>query len=369
MHSVRKVVSVLLTTLFFSPDFLCHRNPGSCSNYTSDITDLGRYYYKDDLARLAAMGITHYSFSVSWTRVVPFGKAGSPISNEGLDYYEDVCKTALALGIEPVVTLFHWDTPANLVFEYGGFLNGTIIDDYNYYADIVFRRLGKYSKTFFTFNEPRVYCKLLGGEQALRTVPDHCYRQPIHRSAFRCVLRKVWPECHDRPISLVCQTHRLEETIPDRFTRVSTYNLLRAHGVAVQKYRDLVKDGSIPAGEIALKNDDSYPLPRDDSTSRYHDWRPVFTLILCYVITASDQDKLAAKRHFDFRVGIFSQPVYGDGEYPDTVRQTVPEQFLPQFTAAEKELIKSVLCSRDFSGVRPAKHCPYLLFQGLSRFL
>lgn len=143
----------------YASDFLCHRNPSSCTNYTSDITDLGRYYYKNDLARMAAMGITHYSFSVSWTRVVPFGKKGSPVSNEGLDYYEDICKTALSFGIKPVITLFHWDTPANLLFEYGGFLNGTIVDDYYYYADIVFRRLGKYAETFFTFNEPRVYCK------------------------------------------------------------------------------------------------------------------------------------------------------------------------------------------------------------------
>lgn len=148
-----------LTDSEFSSDFLCHRNPSSCTNYTSDVTDLGRYYYKQDLARIAAMGITHYSFSVSWTRVVPFGKKGSPVSNEGLDFYEDVCKTALSYGIKPVVTLFHWDTPANLLFEYGGFLNETIIDDYYYYADIVFRRLGKYAETFFTFNEPRVYCK------------------------------------------------------------------------------------------------------------------------------------------------------------------------------------------------------------------
>lgn len=108
---------------------------------------------------MAAMGITHYSFSISWTRIVPFGKKGSPVSSDGLDYYEDLCKTALAFGIKPVVTLFHWDTPANLVFEYGGFLNETIVDDFYYYADIVFRRLGKYSETFFTFNEPRVYCK------------------------------------------------------------------------------------------------------------------------------------------------------------------------------------------------------------------
>lgn len=249
-----------------SPDFLCHRNPSSCTNYTSDITDLGRYYYKNDLARIAAMGITHYSFSVSWTRVVPFGKKGSPVSTEGLDFYEDVCKTALAYGIKPVITLFHWDTPANLLFEYGGFFNETIIDDYYYYADIVFRRLGKYAETFFTFNEPRVYCQYFS-RTTLDTVTDLYHRQRIYWATVRCLLRTIRSECYNRPISLVC-------VLCTRVTQLSnshsgsTYNLLRAHGAAVGRYRALVKEGSIKAGEIAFKNDDSYQLPQDPGEVR-----------------------------------------------------------------------------------------------------
>nr|BCO16663.1 beta-glycosidase [eukaryotic synthetic construct] len=271
-------------------DFLCHRNPSSCTNYTSDITDLGRYYYKNDLARMAAMGITHYSFSVSWTRVVPFGKKGSPVSNEGLDYYEDICKTALSFGIKPVITLFHWDTPANLLFEYGGFLNGTIVDDYYYYADIVFRRLGKYAETFFTFNEPRVYCSEYTGP------PFDAYYERYGLNS---------------------------STAP----YPCSYNLLRAHGAAVGRYRALVKEGSIKSGEIAFKNDDSYQLPQNPD---------------------SDADKRAAKRHFDFYIGIFSQPVYGNGYYPETVRNTISERFLPEFTAAEREQIQG---SADFYAI------------------
>lgn len=46
------------------------------------------YLYKQDIARLAALGIPYYSFSISWTRIVPFGEAGSPINQAGLDHYE-----------------------------------------------------------------------------------------------------------------------------------------------------------------------------------------------------------------------------------------------------------------------------------------
>lgn len=65
-----------------------------------------------------------------------------------------------------------------------------------------------------------------------------------------------------------------------------TYHLLKAHGAAVQEYRSLVNQGAIKKGEIAIKNDDSYPVPVDAS---------------------SQADQEAAKRHFDFYIGIFSQ--------------------------------------------------------------
>lgn len=57
------------------------------------------------------MGINAYSFSISWTRVVPFGRAGSPVSESGLQYYEDLTKALLAANITPIATLFHCELP------------------------------------------------------------------------------------------------------------------------------------------------------------------------------------------------------------------------------------------------------------------
>ncbi|KAH8914992.1 glycoside hydrolase family 1 protein, partial [Atractiella rhizophila] len=125
-------------------DYLCHVYPSACTNYTSDVTDLQYYLYKQDIARIKAMGVNAYSFSISWSRVFPFGKKDSPLNEAGLQYYENLVDELLANGIKPVATLFHWDTPLNLVFEYGGFINnnGTVVEDFTAYAEAVFKRLG-----------------------------------------------------------------------------------------------------------------------------------------------------------------------------------------------------------------------------------
>lgn len=99
------------------------------------------WLYKQDIARLAAIGVPNYSFSISWTRIVPFGKVGSPINEEGLRHYEDVVETCLEYGIRyvvagmlgfggkgradrldgcrPIVTLTHADPPLNTSCKLG----------------------------------------------------------------------------------------------------------------------------------------------------------------------------------------------------------------------------------------------------------
>lgn len=76
-----------------------------------DITNLNYYLYKQDIARLAAVGVKSYSFSISWPRILPFGVPGSPVNQEGIDHYDDLINTILEYGMEPIVTLHHFDAP------------------------------------------------------------------------------------------------------------------------------------------------------------------------------------------------------------------------------------------------------------------
>ncbi|KAJ5833794.1 beta-glucosidase [Penicillium riverlandense] len=108
------------------------------------------FMYKQDIARLAAVGIPYYSFSISWTRVIPFGVAGSPVNTEALDHYDDVINTCLKHGITPVVTLLHDDSPINIDYD-----NATSFGPaFLYYAKITVAKFGDRVPVWLTYGEP-----------------------------------------------------------------------------------------------------------------------------------------------------------------------------------------------------------------------
>lgn len=110
-----------------------------------------------DIARIAAMGINTYSFSISWSRIYPFGSG--PVNQAGIDHYNDLINTCLEYNVTPVATLYHWDTPLFLQEKYGGWLSEDIVADFVAYANTSFRAFGDRVKTWFTVNEPIVFCE------------------------------------------------------------------------------------------------------------------------------------------------------------------------------------------------------------------
>lgn len=119
----------------------------------------------DDIAALAELGVTDYRFSVAWPRVQPAGSGA--VNPAGLDYYERLVDGLLAAGIDPVLTLFHWDLPAPLEAD-GGWLNRDTAYRFADYAEIVAERLGDRVPRWITLNEPAMMT-LLGyalGSQA-----------------------------------------------------------------------------------------------------------------------------------------------------------------------------------------------------------
>jgi beta-glucosidase/6-phospho-beta-glucosidase/beta-galactosidase len=115
------------------------------------------YWLMIDIARIAAMGVPYYSFSISWSRVFPFGKG--PVNELALQHYDDLIDTCLQYGVKPVVTLFHWDLPLFLANSYGGWLSEEIVADYTAYAEVVFKGYGNKVSHWFTMNEPIVFCE------------------------------------------------------------------------------------------------------------------------------------------------------------------------------------------------------------------
>ncbi|KXN92057.1 Beta-glucosidase 1A [Leucoagaricus sp. SymC.cos] len=103
---------------------------GVADGTTGDIVDLQYFLYKEDIARVAAIGLNVHSLSISWARIFPFGTSNSPINRAGLDHYSDLIDYHISKGVEPVVTLFHWDVPLALQAYYGGFTSPKIVNDF-----------------------------------------------------------------------------------------------------------------------------------------------------------------------------------------------------------------------------------------------
>ncbi|TDZ32653.1 Beta-glucosidase 1B [Colletotrichum spinosum] len=137
-----------------------------------DIAAMNYYLYKQDIARLAAVGVQSYSFSISWSRILPFGLAGSPVNQEGIDHYNDVIDTVLEYGMKPVVTLHHFDTPVTLRTNtsFFSFDHPDFVDSFVYYAQTVLVHYSDRVGTWYTFNEPTIEANIAGNWQPSRHV-------------------------------------------------------------------------------------------------------------------------------------------------------------------------------------------------------
>ncbi len=146
-------------------DRFCEK-PGAVWNGDSGRIACNHYHRaEEDVALMAELGLRAYRFSVSWPRVLPRG-AGS-VNERGLDFYDRLVDLLLARGIEPYLTLFHWDYPLAL-FERGGWLADDSPAWFAEYTEVLARRLGDRVKQWLTLNEPHAYIEggLLDGRHA-----------------------------------------------------------------------------------------------------------------------------------------------------------------------------------------------------------
>ncbi|XP_070612659.1 beta-klotho [Erythrolamprus reginae] len=106
-----------------------------------------------DLAALNFLGVSSYHFSISWPRLFPTGTV-TAVNRKGLSYYNRLLDALVHRGIEPVVTLYHWDLPWELQEKYGGWENDSLADAFNDYATFCFRTFGDRVKYWITMHNP-----------------------------------------------------------------------------------------------------------------------------------------------------------------------------------------------------------------------
>ncbi|OIW04874.1 hypothetical protein TanjilG_14305 [Lupinus angustifolius] len=233
--------------------------------------------YKEDIDLIAKLGFDAYRFSISWSRIFPDG-LGTKVNDEGITFYNNIINALLEKGIQPYVTLYHWDLPHHLDESIGGWLNKNIVDYFAVYADTCFASFGDRVKNWITLNEP------------LQTSVNG-YDSGIFAPGRR------------------------ENTLVEPY--LAAHHQILAHAAAVSIYRSKYKEKQ--GGQIGLVVDCEWAEPNSDTV----------------------EDKSAAARRLDFQIGWYLHPLYY-GDYPDSMRERLGDQLPKFSEEDKKFLLNSL---------------------------
>lgn len=148
-----------------SPRKICKSEEKGCY-YPNRIASDFYHHYKEDIALMAEMGFNVYRMSISWARIFPNGIEEKPNEN-GLKFYDAVFDECKKYGIEPLVTLSHYDCPLYLTDNYNGWASRKLIDLFDRYVRTVFMRYKGKVKYYLTFNEINCATLKLGNYMSL----------------------------------------------------------------------------------------------------------------------------------------------------------------------------------------------------------
>ena len=175
-------------------DNLSHQPGRVYQGHTGDVACDHYHRYREDVGLMKQVGLQAYRLSVSWPRVLPQGTGA--VNEKGLEFYERLIDALLESGIEPWVTLFHWDFPLAL-YHRGGWMNRESVEWFGDYAALMTKRLGDRVKHWITLNE--IQCFIILG-----------HRDAMHAPGDKLGAKQVW---------------------------LAGHNALMAHGRAVQAIR------------------------------------------------------------------------------------------------------------------------------------
>lgn len=267
-------------------DVFCQEKGRVFGGHTGDVACDHYHRFREDVAIMKEMGLKAYRFSLSWARILPDGTGR--VNEAGIHFYNQLIDELLNAGIEPYITLFHWDYPYEL-YKQGGWMNAESAGWLGEYAKLVARRFSDRVSKFITLNEPQCFIGL-------------SYLDGIHAPGVCVPLKDSFEMAH---------------------------NVLKAHGLAVQMLRQYAKRkievGYAPTGSM------SYPASgdaRDVEAARRH----------LFALPEEDRD-------WAWNVSFWSDPVFF-GHYPEEVLRRYGT-CMPKVSAEDEKLIAEPI---DFYG-------------------
>lgn len=257
--------------------------PGKVANDdTGDVADDAYHRFETDLSLLQSLHVNAYRFSLSWSRLVDDnGNANA----DGIAHYNTIIDLLVKTGIEPVVTLYHWDLPLrhSTMVGQGGWLNVTYIEPlYLNYTSIAFTAFGDRVKKWIIFNEPHSFC--MNGFQSGTLAPG------------RCSNRTTCPEGDSSTEPYLC-----------------SHTVLLTYIAVVKQYRTQFEP-TFGKAMLGMSIDGAMSYPSDMN---------------------SPDDATAAVRNMEFNLVYYSDPLYF-GDYPASMKQLLGSR-LPAFTDQQKQ--------------------------------
>jgi beta-glucosidase len=152
------------------------RSANGCDHY---------HRYSEDVQLIKTLGTKHYRFSTSWCRIIPDGRGA--VNQKGLDFYDRLVDNLLEHDIQPMITLFHWDSPQALETRYGSWRSREMAQDFADYVSVVVKHLGDRVTRWATLNELTCFTHL---SYAVGKIPEHAPGTPVQ------TLREVWQTSH-----------------------------------------------------------------------------------------------------------------------------------------------------------------------------
>ena len=158
------------------------------------------HHYKEDIAMFGEMGMKCLRTSIAWSRIFPNGDDAEP-NEKGLSYYEDMFRELHRWGIEPVITISHFETPLALVKKYGGWDNRKLVGFFERYCKVLFERYKDQVKYWLTFNEvdsvirhPFTTAGIIPSRVPEDKMLETCYQALHHQLVASAMVVK---DCHE----------------------------------------------------------------------------------------------------------------------------------------------------------------------------